>query len=214
MFGYKRSMLLIGVLAGLLAGCGNQAKNSMPAGTPQAAPGTKAPAGTPAAAGTKAAPGTNAAAAAPQLMFVQTAEDLKVDAAAKTFRLVNVNQRTLFFSDRPERIAGHFMMADYLKTWSQGKDNFGDDPPNATLSVYEPGRADQTLAVVKITNPVVNGNDLVYTYQLISGTMPAKGGATALFIDWFAAGRGRVGVVGGFGGYRPMGVGYGGIRYY
>src|SRR3989304_1768436 len=41
--------------------------------------------------------------AVPQLMFVQTAEDLKVDAAAKTFRLVKVSQQTLFFADPPGR---------------------------------------------------------------------------------------------------------------
>jgi hypothetical protein len=34
-----------------------------------------------------------------QLLFVQTAEDLK--AADKTLRLVNVGQQTLYFSDRP-----------------------------------------------------------------------------------------------------------------
>ena len=80
---------------------------------------------------------------APQLMFVQSAEDLKVDPAKSTFRLVKVNQQTLYFSDRPQRIAGHLKMADYLKEWTAkaGKDNFGADPPNATLSVYEPGQA-------------------------------------------------------------------------
>jgi len=34
-------------------------------------------------------------------MFVQSAEDLKVDPAAKTLLLVNVNQQTRYFSDRP-----------------------------------------------------------------------------------------------------------------
>ena len=88
-------------------------------------------------------------------MFVQTADDLKVDTAAKTFRLVNVNQQTLYFSDRPVRIAGHLKMADYLKEWTAkaGKDNFGEDPPNAALSVYEPGQPDNTIAVVEITTP-------------------------------------------------------------
>ena len=56
-----------------------------------------------------------AASQEPQLMFVQSAEDLKVDQAASTFRLVMVNQQTLYFSDRPVRIAGHIKMADYLK---------------------------------------------------------------------------------------------------
>ena len=43
-----------------------------------------------------------------QLMFVQTAEDLKAD--GNTLRLVNVGQQTLYFSDRPVRIAGHLTM--------------------------------------------------------------------------------------------------------
>ncbi len=126
----------------------------------------------------------------PQLMFVQSAEDLKVDPAKNTFRLVKVNQQTLYFSDRPQRIAGHLKMADYLKTWKEGRDNFGADPPNATLSVYEPGQSEQTLAVVTIMKPVVDGADLVYTYKLLDGKVPASGGATSLFIDWFGPGGG------------------------
>ncbi len=118
------------------------------------------------------------AAEAPQLMFVQSADDLKVDAAKSTLRLVKVNQQTLYFSDRPQRLAGHLKMADYLKEWTAqaGKDSFKADPPNATLSVYEPGKPDSTLVVVKLTNPVVEGADLVYTYKVINGTMPANGG--------------------------------------
>ncbi len=140
---------------------------------------------------------------APQLMFVQSAEDLKVDPATSTFRLVKVNQQTLYFSDRPQRIAGHLKMADYLKEWTAkaGKDNFGQDPPNAALSVYEPGRPDNTLVVVKITNPVVDGADLIYSYTVLKGTMPTSGGATSLFIDW-------IGVGGGVGpGFHGVGVG-------
>jgi hypothetical protein len=144
------------------------------------------------------------AAEAPQLMFVQSAEDLKVDAAKNTFRLVKVNQQTLYFSDRPQRIVGHIKMADYLKEWTAkaGKDNFGADPPNATLSIYEPGKADNTIVVVKLTNPVVDGADLVYTYKVLHGTLPASGGPTALFIDW-------IGVGGGVGfGFHGVGVGF------
>lgn len=140
---------------------------------------------------------------APQFMFVQIAEDLKVDPAANTLRLVKVDQQTLYFSDRPQRIAGHLKMADYLKEWTAkaGKDNFHADPPNATLSVYEPGQPDNTVAVVEISNPVVDGADLVYNYKVINGKMPASGGATALFIDW-------IGVGGGVGaGFHGVGVG-------
>jgi len=140
-----------------------------------------------------------------QLMFVQTADDLKVD--DNTLRLVNVGQQTLYFSDRPVRIAGHLTLSDYLDEWKAGAgaNDFANDPPNATLSVYEPGHSDNTLAVVEISHPVINGDDLVYSYQLIEGPMPKAGGATALFIDW-------VGVGGGVGpGFHGVGVGRRGV---
>ena len=143
----------------------------------------------------------------PQLMFVQTADDLKAD--DKTLRLVNVGQQTLYFSDRPVRIAGHLSMPAYMEEWtaSAGKDNFSNDPPNATLSVYEGGKAENTLAVVEISHPVVEGKDLVYRYKLIEGAMPKTGGATALFIDW-------IGVGGGVGpGFHGVGVGARGVGW-
>jgi hypothetical protein len=138
-----------------------------------------------------------------QLMFVQSADDLKVDPAKSTFRLVKVNQQTLYFSDRPERIAGHMKMDQYLAEWSkaEGPDNFSSDPPNAILSVYESGKDDNSIVVVKISHPVVDGNDILYSYKIIKGTMPGSGGATALFID-------SIGVGGGVGaGYHGVGVG-------
>jgi hypothetical protein len=97
-------------------------------------------------------------------------------------------------------------MKDYLQAWSHGKDSFAKDNPNATLSVYEPGRSDNTLVVLEISNPVVDGRDIVYSYKLLNGTMPMSGGASTLFIDWVAA---RPGV--GAGGVGRPGVGLGGV---
>jgi hypothetical protein len=138
-------------------------------------------------------------------MFVQTAEDLKAD--GNTLRLVNVNQQTLYFSDRPVRIAGHLTMPAYMDEWKagEGPDNFGSNPPNATLSVYESGSRENKLTVVKISHPVIDGKDLVYNYKLIEGSMPKAGGATALFIDW-------IGVGGGVGpGFHGVGAGARGV---
>lgn len=149
------------------------------------------------------ATGANAEEVKPMLMFVQLANDLKVDKAAQTLRLVNVAPQTLYFADRPERIAGHVTMANYLTEWTSkaGKDNFGNDPPNAALSVYEPGQSNNTLAVVVLSNPKVDGSDLVYNFKLVDGNLPA-GGATAVFIDW-------IGVGGGVGfGFHGVGVGF------
>jgi len=94
-----------------------------------------------------------------------------------------------------------------LDEWKagEGPDNCGADPPNAALSVDEPGHPDSTLTVVEISHPVIDGKDLVYNYKLIEGTMPGAGGATALFIDW-------IGVGGGVGpGFHGVGVGRRGV---
>jgi hypothetical protein len=127
-----------------------------------------------------------------------------VKAGDQTLRLVNVGKQTLFFSDRPVRLAGHMTMAAYMTEWKKGaaKDNFASDPPNATLSVFEPGKDENTLVVVEISNPQVEGNDLVYRYRLIEGAMPKTSGPAALFIDW-------IGVGGGVGpGFHGVGVGF------
>ena len=140
-----------------------------------------------------------------ELMFVQTAENMVSD--DKTLRLVNVGKQTLYFSDRPNRVAGNLTMPAYMDEWKAGAgpDDFASDPPNATLSVYEPGNPVNALVVVEISRPVVEGNDLVYNYKLIEGKMPKSGGESALFIDW-------VGVGGGVGpGFHGVGVGARGV---
>ena len=89
-----------------------------------------------------------------QLMFVQSAESVKAD--DKTLRLVNVSPQTIYFSDRPKRVAGHVTMPAYLEEWTAaaGPNNFAKDPPNATLSVYEPGQRANALTVIVISQPV------------------------------------------------------------
>ncbi len=161
------------------------------------------------AAATMASLSTQAAAAdAPmQLMFVQSADSLKAD--DKTLRLVNVAQQAIWFSDRPVRQAGHLSLKEYMKEWTAaaGPNNFSKDPPNATLSVVQPGKDENTLTVLKISEPKLDGKDLVYRYTLIEGQMPKSGAETALFIDW-------IGVGGGVGpGFHGVGVGRRGVGW-
>jgi hypothetical protein len=116
-----------------------------------------------------ASPQTKASSEKLELMFVQISDDIKVDAAKKTIRLVNVGSQTLYFSDRPDRVAGNIPMNVYLESWKAGSnpDSFAADPPNATLSINEPGQKKNTLVVVEISKPVFEGKDLIYTYKLI-----------------------------------------------
>lgn len=137
----------------------------------------------------------------PSFMFVQTSDTIVVDPEAKTLRMVDISPHTLYFSDRPDRLAGHITLDAYLREWTDIPDDFNDDPPNATLSVYEPDQAESSLIVIEILNPVVDGDDLIYSYNITDGAMPLGGGASALFID-------RVGPGGGVGaGFHGVGVG-------
>ena len=75
-----------------------------------------------------------------QLLFVQNAQGFEVAADGRTLTLKGLSPTTLFFSDRPVRIAGHYLTGEYLQFWKAGPDSFLKDPPNATLSVFEKGK--------------------------------------------------------------------------
>ena len=118
-----------------------------------------------------------------ELLLVQNSKNVVIDKDKNILTLKGVSPTTLFFSDRPDRIAGHFNKNDYLKTWTEGKDSFDADPPNAVLSVFE-GDKDYLLdVVVKLQNPRYEGDDLIYDITLIDGQLPVLGGPSTLFID-------------------------------
>jgi len=122
-----------------------------------------------------------------QLLFVQNSRGVAISQDGRTLTLKDVSPTTLFFSDRPLRIAGHYTTRDqYMKLWTDGGDqSFRKDPPNATLSVFEGGKTDLVDLVVKLQNPRFKGNDLLYDITVLSGTPPRVGGPASLFIDLF-----------------------------
>ena len=110
-----------------------------------------------------------------QLLFVQNAKAVVFDKG--TLTLKGVSPMTLFFSDRPVRIAGHFHTKDeFVPLWDEGKDSFLKDPPNATVSIYEKGKEQLVDVVVKLSKPRLKGEDLTYDIKVIEGKVPKKGG--------------------------------------
>ena len=120
------------------------------------------------------------------LLFVQNSTGMEYDKAKGTLRMKNVGASTLFFTDRPVRMAGHYHTRDeFLPLSSEGPDSFAKNPPNATLSIVEASNPDLMNAVVELRNPRMNGNDLVYDIKVVEGTVPQAAGAAVLFIDIF-----------------------------
>ncbi len=119
-----------------------------------------------------------------ELLFVQNSTGIEYDKAKGTLRMKNIGRSTLFFTDRPVRMAGHYHTRDeFLPLWSEGPDSFAKNPPNATLSMLEVGKADLQNAVINLKNPRMQGKDLLYDITIIEGTVPQSAGDAVLFID-------------------------------
>src|SRR5215510_3465297 len=71
-----------------------------------------------------------------EMLFVQSAKGASLENGKLTLR--TVSPTTVFFSDRPSRIAGHMTTDELIGLWGEGKNSFLKDPPNATLSSFTP----------------------------------------------------------------------------
>ncbi len=112
-------------------------------------------------------------------LFVQNAESVTLKDGVLT--LEGVSPDTLYFSDRPNRLAGRITVADFVKQWSKASDSFQSNPPNAVLTVLEnPTPKD---IVVVLENPRIEGGNLAYNVEVADGEKAVNGEASALFID-------------------------------
>jgi len=112
-------------------------------------------------------------------LFVQTADAVTFKGDRMT--LQDVSPATLYFSDRPERITGHGLTEEFVDIWSQGKNSFANDPPNATVSFLEDKKMKD--AVVVLMEPELNDGDLTYRIKVLEGDIPNSAGAVSVFID-------------------------------
>lgn len=115
-------------------------------------------------------------------MFVQTAQG--IDSDGQTLTLRTITPSTLYFSDRPQRVAGHMSTADFVDLWAIGNNSFEADPPNAVLAFLEPDADAPDDAVIVLKKPNLDGaGDLSYSIEVLEGTVPAHAGPVTLFID-------------------------------
>jgi hypothetical protein len=115
------------------------------------------------------------------VFFVQSAKSVEFDAGSGVLILKDVSPVMIWFTDRPQHLAGHEMVQDFVGTWDKGKDSFASNPPNATLSMFQNDQVQD--AVVVLSDPQLKGNDLVYHVNILEGKIPATAGISTLFID-------------------------------
>ena len=99
-------------------------------------------------------------------LFVQNGDSFEIEGT--TLTLIDVEPRTLYFSDRPERIAGYINLDELLRIGSEGENSFANDPPNATFAVFD---GDDVLeSVIVLKNPRLIGDDLSFEFDVVEGT--------------------------------------------
>ena len=100
--------------------------------------------------------------------------------------LNGVSGNVIVFADRPVRAAGHEKTDLFISRWSDGKDSFSKDPPNATISILGGEKDGVADAVVTISNPKLEGDKLTFDAKVLEGDLKGVSGPAALFIDWWA----------------------------
>jgi hypothetical protein len=103
--------------------------------------------------------------------------------AGNTLTLTGVAPSSIIFADRPVRAAGHALTAHLIDEWSKGQDSFANDPPNATVSVFDQAAGTVKDAVVVLRQPALQGDRLTFTVQVLEGDLAGANGPASVFID-------------------------------
>jgi hypothetical protein len=112
----------------------------------------------------------------------------QINETAYTLEFGNVSDKTLLFSDRPERIVEPISTSDFIGNWSTGVNSFATDAPNDALIVENTQTGQLETAIIESFAPVYDlaTNSLTYTIMTDNATsigLPGKFGQSLLVID-------------------------------
>jgi len=123
------------------------------------------------------APGNNNT-SGPKFLFIQSAQSgsiSEVNATTSTLELNDVSDKTMMFSDRPDRIVAVTNTTDFIDNWSSGPDSFAIDPPNAVLILDDEEQREE-LAVIELYNSEYDSEANTLKYDITA--VNAKATAT------------------------------------
>ncbi len=117
---------------------------------------------------------------APRYLFVQQARNATT--SGDRLILSGLTPSTYYFTDQPERSAGHLRHSDFAALWrDESADSFRNDPPNAALTT--PGQVDDDPIVLELLNAEYDGSTMTFRFKVVSGKLPETAGDVALFVD-------------------------------
>ncbi|MDR4512072.1 MAG: hypothetical protein MRJ93_10265 [Nitrososphaeraceae archaeon] len=110
----------------------------------------------------------------------------KINETSYSLELNDVSDKTILFSDRPDRIVTSVSTSDFIGNWSTGVNSFTVDAPNAVLVIDE--LEEQDDVIIKLFNPIYDVDKKTLKYEVIQDNsttieLPEKFGQSTLVID-------------------------------
>jgi hypothetical protein len=128
----------------------------------------------------------------PQFLAIQHAQSgtiSDINSTSYTLQLNDLTDKTILFSDRPNRIVVTETTRDFVGNWTSGEDSFQVDPPNAALVVLTDDQEDDVFEI-ELFNPTYDEdeNAIRYDFSVLgnatsSPDLPPNLGKSVLIID-------------------------------
>ena len=124
------------------------------------------------------------------IQHAQSGSISEINETTYSLELNDVSDKTILFSDRPDRIITSVSTFDFIGNWNLGENSFAIEPPNAVL-VVDKQKGEQDIAIVELFSPIydVDRKTLKYDVILDNATntidLQDEFGQTTLVIDNF-----------------------------
>ncbi|MGD1838501.1 MAG: hypothetical protein ACPKPY_10655 [Nitrososphaeraceae archaeon] len=117
----------------------------------------------------------------------QSGSITEINTTAYSLELNDVSDKTILFSDRPDRIITSASTSDFIGNWTTGEDSFTVDAPNAVLVVDKQDGV-QNVAIVELFNPVYDSEKKILKYEVTPNNatsieLPSEYGEATIIID-------------------------------
>ena len=121
------------------------------------------------------------------IQHAQSGSISEINETTYSLELNGVSDKTILFSDRPDRIVKSISTVDFIGNWFTGSDSFTVDAPNAVLVVDEQ-EEQQDVAIVELFNPIYDSEKKSLKYEITpdnatSIVLPNEFGQTTIVID-------------------------------
>jgi hypothetical protein len=130
----------------------------------------------------------------PQFLAIQNAQSgtiSETNSTSYSLQLNDLADKTILFSDRPDRVVITQSNQDFIGNWTSGQDSLKLDPPNAVLVVIADDQKEDTFEI-ELFNPKYEKDEKTVSYDFTflgnmttAPDLPNELGQSVLIVDSF-----------------------------